>query len=176
MSDRLVYLVVILAALGLAGGIGHKFGVVGMQQLQADREREWNKYLAAERVRGDELAAKLDREKGEIRVEIREVVKLIPQVTTVYRDRPGDALKPIPPAIYTRGYVGLWNDALGASERRAAAATGGAAGATEATDPTRAEIDSSDLAANHAANAEICRDTRAQLNALIDWHEKQQAR
>lgn len=136
------------------------------QQLKT--EREWQAKVEAERKRGDALALDLEAEKRNIKTVTVEVIKEVPKVTTVYVEKPGEAPKPIPPAVYTWGFVGLWNDALAA---RLPGAAGEPAGAAGAADLARAPIDSPDLLENHAVNAGKYAECRAQLNALIDWHE-----
>lgn len=171
---------VILAAVLLLGSLlGWSF--YEGWSMRGDREaanqleavRAWQAKLDAERVRGDKLAGELELEKRNIKTRIVEVVKEIPKVTTVYVEKPGEAPKTIPPAVYTTGYVRLWNNALTGLP----VATSEPVGSTGGSDLARSNIDSPDLLTNHAINASKYAECRAELNKLIDWHQgKQESR
>jgi hypothetical protein len=100
-------------------------------------------------------------------------IQRVPVVTKSYVEKFGEPLKAIPASVYTAGFVGVWNDALDPSVEHAlpvpAGVTAGSAG-----DPNvaRASIDTPDVLNNVVVNGGKYADCRAQLNALIDWHEK----
>lgn len=139
-------------------------------QLKA--ERAWSKKLADEKDRGDGLAKELDLEKQNIKTVTVEVIKEVPKVTTVYVEREGDAPKPIPSGVYTYGFVRLWDNALASYLPYASWQSAGAAGKP---DTLRAPIDSPDILNNAVVNFGKYAACRAQLNALIDWHEGKRA-
>lgn len=136
--------------------------------IQLEKERQAARDLDNERKRGDVLAGELELAKREVRTVAVEVVKEIPKVTTVYIEVPGEAAKPIPPAVITFGAVRLYNRAL----RPDLPGTAGEfAYPSGATDATRAPVDTPDILAVHAENGAKYAECRAQLNALIDWHQ-----
>jgi hypothetical protein len=136
--------------------------------LQAKAEKEWQSKVDAERERGEKLAAALEVEKQNIKTVTVEVVKEIPKYTKVYVERPGDAPKPIPPAVINWGAVGLYDRALRPDLPSTAGEFARPAGAT---DLTRSPADVADVLGADAENAGRYAECRAQLNALIDWHE-----
>ena len=131
------------------------------------------KLLKDERLRGDGLAAELEAERRNIKTVTVEVIRYVPSVTTVYVEKPGDAPKPIPDAVFTRGFVGLWNHALAAGVRTATSGPADPPGGADAL--VRARVNQSDVLTNHSINAGKYADCRAQLTALIDWHEGRSA-
>ncbi len=121
----------------------------------------------AERDRADGLAADLETEKRNIKTVTVEVIKEVPKVTTVYKETPNAPLQPIPDAIYTYGFVGLWDRALAGGQL--------SAGAVKPADPAggsdllRAPVKSQDILTNAAENFSKYAECRAQLNKLIDF-------
>lgn len=133
-----------------------------------EEQKHYAELLEKERQRGDQLAVALEKEKQNIKTVSVEVVKEVPKVTTVYVERPGDAEKPIPPAVITWGTVRLYNRAL----RPDLPGTAGEfAYPPGRSDLARAPVDIPDILNNHVVNASKYAECRAQLNALIDWHE-----
>lgn len=139
------------------------------KELQAQQAMQ--KQIDDQRARGDQLAADLEKEKQNIKTVTIEVVKEVPKVVTKYVEKKGEAPKAIPPAIYTNGFVGLWNDSLSARMPVSASGPDGAAGGS---DIVRARIDSADILTNHAVNASQYAECRAQLNKLIDFEQARQ--
>ncbi|ATI15733.1 DNA-packaging protein [Bordetella phage vB_BbrM_PHB04] len=132
------------------------------QKLQAE--------IDAQRARGDKLAADLELEKRNIKTVTVEVIKEVPKVTKVYVEKPGEPPKAIPPAVYTNGFVRVWDRAL---RPDLPAAAGEPAGPSGGADLARAPVDSPDILNNHAVNASQYAECRAQLNALItDWESR----
>ena len=128
---------------------------------------EWDKKLEQERQRGDGIATALELEKRNIKTVTVEVIKEIPTVTTTYIEVPGEPEKIIPPAIYTYGFVRLWNNAL--LPANMPGSTGKPADQAARPGAARAPIDSPDILANAAENFSRYAECRAQLNALIDF-------
>lgn len=123
--------------------------------------------LKKETDRANTLAGELDLEKQNIKTVTIEKIKEVPVVTTVYKESPNAPAQPIPDAIFTTGFVRLWNDAYGptASGRRP----------IEPADPSgeadlvRAKVTSADILNNHIDNAGKHAACYAQLNKLIDF-------
>lgn len=134
--------------------------------VKLEAERAAAKLLAAEKARGDALAADLETEKRNIKTVTVEVIKEVPKVTTVYVEKPGEEPKAIPPAVYTWGFVGLYDRALRPDLPATASQFARPPGAT---DITRAPIDSPDILSIHVENAGKYAECRAQLNKLIDF-------
>ena len=159
----------VLLAIGLAGGGYYE----GWSQrgdheaaLQLVAERAAADDLKKERERGDALAVQLDIERGAIHEATITQIKEIPAVTTTYQEAPDAPVQNIPPAVYTVGFVRLWNDSLYTSLPKP---TGQPFGAAESTDTLRAKIDSPDVLANAVENFGKYAACRAQLNKLIDF-------
>ena len=162
-----VVLVLVVLAAALASGIAWK--------ARGDREdarrlaelRALQAQMDEQRARADRIAADLEVARRDVRTVTVEVVKLIPSVTTVYVEKPGDAPRPIPDPVFTRGFVGLWNLALAGRLSDPASKPAGLPGAADAI--VRARVGTADILANHAENAGKHAECRAQLTALIDW-------
>lgn len=158
----------VLAALGGSYYAGwHQRGVKELADQAVEREQH-QAWLDAERERGNKLAVELEQEKRNVKTVTVEVVKEIPKVTTVYVERGSNEAKPIPPAIYTYGFVRLYNSALRPELPKTAGEFAYPAGTTNIT---RAEVGTADILTVHAINAGKYAECRAQLNKLIDWHE-----
>lgn len=121
--------------------------------------------LKAARERADGLAGELADEVRNIKTVTVEVIKEVPKVTTVYVEVPGEIPKIIPPAVYTYGFVRVWNDALYAGSLRPGA--GQPADNAAGADTVRAAIDSPDILSNAAENFSKYAECRAQLKKLI---------
>lgn len=134
--------------------------------------------LSAAQARGELLAMQLAQARANARVVYRTIREEVPRVTVVYRPAPGAPLEPVPRAVFTVGFVGLWNRALFAGELPGAASeSADSAAATHTADPALdAGITEDDVLRNHVDNAQICSDIRAQLEALIAWHHHTDAR
>lgn len=168
MKTIIAAVVAVLAMLGASYYAGwHQRGVKDLADQVAEKE-EHEAFLKAERDRGDKLAADLELEKRNIKTVTVEVIKKIPEVTTIYVERGSNEVKPIPPAIYTFGFVRLYNSALRPELPKTASEFAYPSGTT---DITRAEVATRDVLAVHAINAGKYAECRAQLNKLIDWHE-----
>lgn len=135
-------------------------------------------HLRAEVDRGNQLAASLGAKQAELRETTDRLNGEIARVTTNYRRALDAALEPLPPAVFTFGFVRLWNEANHSAASTAglpAAAIGssGTAPAPSGTGPfdqLATGLSQSDVLSNHIRNAERAAQCRAQLNALIDWN------
>lgn len=161
---------IILAIAAAAGGYSQGWEKRGDHEsaIALKVKEKADKLLAAEKLRGDGLAVKLETAKREVRTVTVEVIKEIPKFTTIYVEVPGEAAKPIPPAVWTWGAVSMFNRALRPDLPAAASEFARPPGAT---DITRSPVDTPDVLAIHAENGAKYAECRAQLNALIDWHE-----
>jgi hypothetical protein len=175
-----IIIAALVALIGSAGGGFYKgWTMRGTQDdakfalAQQKAEHEWQGRIDAANARGDQIAADLEKEKANVKTVTVTVVKYIPKVTTVYKDKPNAPAIPIPHGVYTWGFVRLLNDALDPTVKHdVSQAAGVPAGEAASADIVRAPIDTPDVLGNAVENAGKYADCRAQLNALIDWHEK----
>lgn len=126
--------------------------------------------LQEERARNDRLAAELAEQQRRFRQTTDRLSGEIARVNDLYRQALDAAPEPLPACVFTRGFVRLWNEAIGAAVP-AAGDTGRAAQAgadARALDQLDAGITRDDILAHHIRYAEQCRGTAAQLDALID--------
>lgn len=133
---------------------------------QLEAERKMQAEINRQRERGDKLAVDLELEKQNIKTVTVEIIKEVPKVTTVYVEKPGEAPKAIPPAVYTWGFVGMYDRAL----RPDLPGTAGQfARPPGGSDLARAPVDSPLILQTHTVNAAQYAECRAQLNKLIDY-------
>lgn len=125
--------------------------------------------LAAERKRGDGLATELEKERLNIKTVTIEIIKEVPKVTTVYKERENAPTIQIPEHIYTVGFVRLWNESYIPDLRKTPSKFADQTG--RADDLIRAKVVADDILQNHIENAGKWAKCRADLNKLIDWHE-----
>lgn len=147
------------------------------QALLAKRSAEAaSERLLSEINRGNELAKQLADQKDELRRTTENLNKEIANVTTSYRRALDAQLEPLPPAVFTNGFVRVWNSALGnagAAAVQAKTGTSGiaaSAGGTRATDSLDSGLGQAALLLNHNRNSERAAACRAQLNSLINWN------
>lgn len=102
----------------------------------------------------------------------------ISRVTSQYRAALDAPPVPLPPCVFTAGFVGVYDASIGLPERHAAdhSAAGGD-GEADTTDPA-AELDSGitqrDILQHIGAYGQRCRDIESQLTTVIDAIERQQ--
>ncbi|HEX7906743.1 MAG TPA: hypothetical protein VF534_01440 [Paraburkholderia sp.] len=175
-----VILAVVLA-IGGAGAFGYykgdstrgKLDAATYAAAQKKADDAWQKKLDAAHQVGDKLASDLEVAKANVKTVTLTVVQEVPKVTTIYKEKAGAPSIAIPDAIYTWGFVRLYNDALDPTVKHdVSAAAGVPAGAAAEADLVRSSIGTADILDNHAENAGQYADCRNQLNALIDWHEQ----
>ncbi|KPA91379.1 hypothetical protein PF66_02262 [Pseudomonas asplenii] len=136
--------------------------------------------LIAEQARGTQLAADLVAKRDELRAVTDKLNGDIQRVTTLYRRALDAQPEPLPPAVFTAGFVRVWNGALFSTAAPVAVpSTGSATGRADAAgagpgaaDDLIAGVTRADLLANHVRNSEGYAACRAQLKKLIEWNTK----
>lgn len=126
------------------------------------KERELNQLANA-------LGLQLLQERAQHALEADQLKRRIDRVTSQYRPAPGAPLQPAPRCVFTNGFVGVWNGAIGAGTVPAADS---AAGAVDAADPAEAldsGVQQADVLAHITDYGKRCRDVESQLNRVIDW-------
>lgn len=145
------------------------------ERAEADRAsaEQAAKTLQLEQARADRLASQLATQQREHRETTDRLSKEIDRVSRLYRKALDAPPEPVPACVFTRGWVRLYDQATGAGLPAAADPGGAAAPATEAeaADQLSAGIDQGHVLAHHLQYAEQCRNTAAQLDALIDLLE-----
>lgn len=150
---------------------------VAAQALAAKRAAdEASERLLSEINRGNDLANQLTDKKNELRRTTDKLNKEIANVTTSYRRTLDAQLEPLPPAVFTNGFVRVWNSALGIADAATVQASTSAvgvaapAGGTGATDSLDSGLGQAALLLNHNRNSERAAACRAQLSRLIEWN------
>lgn len=138
--------------------------------------------LALETARGDRLSAALSGAESRIDAISRQLINRVDHVTTVYREAPGAALKPIPQCIFTRGWLRGYNAAIGAAVPPAVEATGTLAQAPGAgiapageDELAPADIDAKSILTHQVEYGARNQKLEEQLNRLIDFNEGKDA-
>ncbi len=134
--------------------------------------------LIASQAYGNQLAADLVAKRDELRTVTDKLTGEIQRVTTLYRRALDAQAEPLPPALFTVGFVRVWNSALFGTTAAVAVPSSGiassgadAAGAgAGAADDLIAGITRADLLANQIRNGEGYSACRAQLKKLIEWN------
>lgn len=148
------------------------------QELQRVRSAADAAEAAADRLRqelarNDRLAADLAEQQRQHRRTTDRLSGEIARVNDLYRTALDSAPEPLPACVFTRGFVRLWDEASGA--HLPASADPGRAAAQSAETRAIEQLDSGlgqrALLAHHIRYAEQCRNTAAQLDALIDATE-----
>jgi hypothetical protein len=138
---------------------------------QKKADDAWQAKLNAAQGKGAQLAAELAKEQANVKTVTVTLVKEIPKVTTIYKEKPGAPTQALPSAIYTWGFVRVWDDASDPTVKHDVSKSAGVApGAAAEADLVRSSVDTAGVLANHIGNAGQYADCRSQLNALIDWH------
>jgi hypothetical protein len=134
--------------------------------------------LIASQAYGNQLAADLVAKRDELRAVTDKLTGEIQSVTTLYRRALDAQPEPLPPALFTVGFVRVWNSALfGTSAAVAMPSSGSTSSGADATssgasaaDDLIAGVTRADLLANQIRNGEGYADCRAQLTKLITWN------
>jgi len=90
--------------------------------------------------------------------------KEVRDVTTIYVPVPGADPVPQPDALFTVGFVRVWNDKLSGAATDSAGVLG--------ADREPSSITRADLLENTAVNAQICLGWKARLDAIDAWDKK----
>lgn len=129
--------------------------------------------IIAEQARATELGNQLARSRTELKQTTERLEKRIANVTTLYRQALNAKPEPLPIAVFTHGFVRMWNDANAIpSTMPADSPPNGAVtetGQPAAPDDLGTGVSQQQLLTNHVRNAELHSACRAQLNKLIDW-------
>lgn len=134
-----------------------------------------NAELLKEQDRNDQLAGQLSDTKENLRKTTDRLKGDIARVTTLYRRALDAKPEPLPIAVFTTGFVRVWNTANGitanppvqtpnSSGRTSAPATG-----TGTADDLDSGVTQEQLLTNQVRNAELHGICRAQLKGLINW-------
>lgn len=132
------------------------------------------KALQAEQQRADALAARLAEQQRQHRTTRDQLQKEVTRVSTLYRKALDAAPEPVPACVFTRGWVRLYDRAIGAELPAAPADPAGAAAPpaeVAAAEQLDSGVSQAGLLAHHIDYAEQCRNTSAQLERLIDLLE-----
>lgn len=149
------------------------------QELARARAAELSAKAAAKRLqdeqaRNDKLASDLAEQQRQHRKTTDYLTGEIARVADLYRKALDADPEPLPACVFTAGFVRVWDEATGARARAAvpAATDPGRAAAQGAEALAAEQLDSGlgqgALLAHHVRYAEQCRNTAAQLDALID--------
>jgi hypothetical protein len=126
---------------------------------------------------GEKIASELDQTRTQLNEARVQLSRSVSRVTTIYKASPDAAPQPLPAAVFTAGFVRVWNSALAMPATSDQQATTNIADAASACDSADCLLASSftqaDILTNHIDNALRCSAIEAQLNQLINWHEGQ---
>jgi hypothetical protein len=126
---------------------------------------------------GEKLAAELDQTRAQLNEARVQLSRSVSRVTTIYKASPNAAPQLLPAAVFTTGFVSVWNNALtvpAARDQQTPANITDAASSCDSADCLLASsFTQADILTNHIDNALRCSAIEAQLNQLINWHEGQ---
>ncbi|MBA6088577.1 DNA-packaging protein [Pseudomonas monteilii] len=136
--------------------------------------------LIASQAYGNQLAADLVAKRDELRAVTDKLTGEIQRVTTLYRRALDAQPEPLPPALFTVGFVRVWNSAIfGTTATVAVPSSGSTTSGADATPPGPSAADDliagvtrADLLANQIRNGEGYAACRAQLTQLIEWNTR----
>lgn len=134
-----------------------------------------NAELLKEQARNNQLAGQLADTKENLRRTTDRLNGDIALVTTLYRRALDAKPEPLPVAVFTAGFVRVWNTANGIATRPAVQTPNGSgrAAAPASGAGTADDLDSGltqkQLLTNQVRNAELHSACRAQLTGLINW-------
>lgn len=135
-----------------------------------------NADLRSEQARGNQLAVQLADTKVNLRKTTDQLTGEISRVTKLYRRALDAQPEPLPVAVFTTGFVRVWNTANGISATSPTVPAPGSAirvasppDGTRASDDLNSGLGQEQLLTNQVRNAELHGICRAQLNGLIDW-------
>jgi small-conductance mechanosensitive channel len=129
--------------------------------------------LRAEQVKGNQLASQLADTKDNLRKKTEKLTGEIARVTTLYRRALDAQPETLPAAVFTAGFVRVWNTANGISTAmptpNSASGIAASAGGSGTADDLDSGVGQAQVLTNQVRNAELHSTCRAQLNNLIDW-------
>jgi hypothetical protein len=138
---------------------------------QAEDDAKANaKRLESETTRANKIAADLAEQQRQHRKTTDHLAGEIARVNDLYREALDAPPKPVPVCLLTRGWVRVYDEATGARVPTLADPAGAAApaGASAPAEQLPSGIDQRAVLEHHVRYAEQCRNTAAQLDALID--------
>ncbi|AOJ05823.1 hypothetical protein WS70_25725 [Burkholderia mayonis] len=158
-----------------AGALAGDAKVAKLERQYADGARDAVEQARikerAETQRAAALAGDLFAEKARHALEVDELKRRIPSVTSQYRPAPDAPLQDLPRCVFTVGFVGVWNATAGAAGMSATGAVAGAATPTGTDDALDSGVRQDDILAHHVDASRRSRDIESQLNKLIDYIE-----
>lgn len=183
MKIRIILTLALLLISGIAGVGGYGLGLYRGHQAEATAQKVARQQALLEQQarlqteyqqRVDQANAAvtaLRAENAQISQRETALQEQIRHVTTQYRRTPHAPVEPLPGCVFTRGFVRVYNRAIGADSVPAtgvAAAADGEARATSTAD-TLSDINRTDILNNVVANGSRCQRIENQLNTLIDY-------
>lgn len=128
----------------------------------------------AEQVKGNQLASQLADTKERLRKTTDQLTGEIARVITRYRRALDAPPEPLPVAVFTTGFVRVWNSANGISPTAVptpsnASRTAAPPSGTGSADDLDSGVSQAQVLTNQVRNGELHGTCRAQLNNLIDW-------
>ncbi len=130
------------------------------------------KHLQEEQARNDKLASDLAEQQRQHRKTTDYLTGEIARVADLYRKALDADPEPLPACVFTAGWVRIYDEATGARAALPTTADPGRVAAQGAKARAAEQLDSGlgqgALLAHHVRYAEQCRNTAAQLDALID--------
>lgn len=167
----------LLVVAGAMAGLGAGY-VFGRRSATADGYAAQVKAIEQARVKerklteaANQLGAQLLQERSQHAQDTQQLKRRIDRVTSQYRPAPNAPLQPVPRCVFTHGFVGVWNGAIGAAGVPAADHSAGAAAAAGPDEALDSGVRQSDILAHHADYGQRCRDIESQLNRVIDLLE-----
>ncbi|WP_339524217.1 DNA-packaging protein [Pseudomonas sp. EL_65y_Pfl2_R96] len=146
---------------------------LGLAQVAADAANKALADLRAEQAKGYQLARQLADTKDNLRKTTDKLTGEITHVTKLYRRALNAQPEPLPVAVFTTGFVRVWNTANGISTAMPATNSTSGTSAPSSGAGTADDLDSGlgqdQLLTNQVRNGELHGICRAQLNNLIDW-------
>lgn len=147
------------------------------EAAEAARRAEASAKAAAKRqaelqAQNDHLASQLATQQRTHRTNTDRLIGEITRVNDLYRESLDAPPQPLPVAVFTVGFVRVWDEATGARTAMPAAEDPGRAAAQGAEGRAAEQLDSgvsqSQLLEHHVRYAEQCLNTATQLDLLID--------
>ncbi|WP_448093565.1 DNA-packaging protein [Pseudomonas lini] len=146
---------------------------LGLAQVAADAANKALTDLRAEQAKGNQLASQLADTKDNLRKTTDKLTGEITHVTKLYRRALNAQPEPLPVAVFTTGFVRVWNTANGISTAMPAPNSTSGTATPSSGAGTADDLDSGlgqdQLLTNQVRNGELHGTCRAQLNNLIDW-------
>lgn len=146
---------------------------LGLAQAAADTASKSLADLRTEQAKGNQLASQLADTKDNLRKTTDKLTGEISRVTHLYRRALDAQPEPLPIAVFTTGFVRVWNTANGISTAmptpNSASGTATPSSGAGTADDLDSGLGQDQLLTNQVRNGELHGTCRAQLNKLIDW-------